>query len=130
SAACGGTTTVLPFACQFKGQSLRDAVDDYHRRADGKAAIDYAFHLIVSDPTPDVLERELPELIREGYTSFKIYMTYDDLKLADREIIDVLAVARDEGAMVMVHAENIDCIAWLTERLLKAGKTAPRYHAE
>ena len=130
SAACGGTTTVLPFACQFKGQSLRDAVNDYHRRADGKATIDYAFHLIVSDPTPDVLDRELPELIREGYTSFKIYMTYDDMKLDDRQIIDVLAVARDHGAMVMVHAENIDCIAWLTERLLKAGKTAPRYHAQ
>lgn len=130
SAACGGTTTVFPFACQFKGQSLRDAVEDYHRRAEGKASIDYAFHLIVSDPTPDVLYRELPELIREGYTSFKIYMTYDDLKLADREIIDVLAVARDHGAMVMVHAENTDCIAWLTERLLKAGRTAPRYHAQ
>jgi dihydropyrimidinase len=130
SAACGGTTTVIPFACQMKGQSLRAAVEDYHRRAEGRASVDYAFHLIVSDPTPDVLENELPALIREGYSSFKVYMTYDDLKLADRQIIDVLAVARDEGAMVMVHAENTDCIAWLTERLLKAGKTAPRYHAE
>jgi dihydropyrimidinase len=130
SAACGGTTTVLPFACQFKGQSLRDAVEDYHRRADGRASIDYTFHLIVSDPTPDVLNRELPELIREGYTSFKIYMTYDDLKLNDREIINVLAVAREHGAMVMVHAENTDCIAWLTERLLAAGHTAPRFHAQ
>ena len=129
SAACGGTTTVIPFACQMKGQGLRAAVEDYHRRAEGKASIDYAFHMIVSDPTPDVLARELPALIREGYTSFKIYMTYDDLKLADRQILDVLAVARDEGALVMVHAENTDCIAWLTERLLKAGKTAPRYHA-
>ena len=130
SAACGGTTTVIPFACQFKGQSLRAAVDDYHRRADGKASVDYAFHLIISDPTPEVLERELPALIREGYTSFKIYMTYDDLKLADRQIIDVLAVARDEGAMVMVHAENSDCIAWLTERLIRTGQTAPRHHAD
>ncbi|MBR0566837.1 dihydropyrimidinase [Azoarcus sp. L1K30] len=129
SAACGGTTTVIPFACQIKGQSLRAAVDDYHRRAHGKASVDYAFHLIVSDPTPEVLENELPALIREGYSSFKIYMTYDDLKLADRQIIDVLAVARDEGAMVMIHAENTDCIAWLTERLIRAGKTAPRYHA-
>ncbi len=129
SAACGGTTTVIPFACQQRGQSLRAAVDDYHRRADGKASIDYAFHLIVSDPTPDVLEHELPALIGEGYSSFKIYMTYDDLKLNDRQIIDVLAVARAEGAMVMVHAENADCIGWLTERLLKAGHTAPRYHA-
>lgn len=130
SAACGGTTTILPFACQMKGQSLRAAVEDYHQRADGKSCIDYAFHLIVTDPTEDVLSRELPELIKEGYTSFKIYMTYDDLKLADREIIDVLAVARDNGAMVMVHAENDDCISWLTERLLALGKTAPRFHAE
>src|SRR5207302_10781972 len=55
AAACGGTTTVIPFACQFRGQTLRAAVDDYHRRADGKALIDYAFHLIVSDPTPQAL---------------------------------------------------------------------------
>ncbi|RUR43634.1 dihydropyrimidinase [Vreelandella populi] len=130
SAACGGTTTIFPFACQQKGQSLRAAVDDYHQRAEGKACIDYAFHLIVTDATPEVLANELPALIREGYTSFKIYMTYDDLKLSDREIIDVLAVAREYGAMVMVHAENADCIAWLTERLLAHGHTAPRYHAE
>ena len=70
SAACGGTTTVIPFACQFKGQSLRDAVTDYHRRADGKAVIDYAFHLIVSDPTDQLLGQDLPALIRDGYTSF------------------------------------------------------------
>lgn len=130
SAACGGTTTVLPFACQFKGQSLRAAVEDYHARADGKAVIDYAFHLIVSDPTPDVLHRELPALIAEGYTSFKIYMTYDELKLNDRQILETLAVARREGAMVMIHAENTDCIAWLTEQLLAAGHTEPRFHAQ
>jgi dihydropyrimidinase len=129
SAACGGTTTVIPFACQQKGQSLRAAVEDYHRRAEGKALIDYAFHLIVTDPTEDVLHRELPELIAEGYTSFKIYMTYDALKLDDRQILETLSVARAEGAMVMLHAENSDCIAWLTERLLAAGLSAPRYHA-
>ena len=130
AAACGGTTTVIPFAAQVKGGSLRAAVEDYHRRADGKALIDYAFHLIVTDPTEAVLREDLPSLIREGYTSFKIYMTYDDLKLNDREILDVLAVARVEGAMVMVHAENADCIEWLTRRLEAAGRTAPRYHAE
>lgn len=129
SAACGGTTTVIPFAAQARGQSLRDAVDDYHRRASGKALIDYAFHLIVTDPTESVLSQELPLLIEEGYSSFKIYMTYDDLKLNDRQILDVLAVARRAGAMPMVHAENADCIGWLTERLEAAGHTAPRYHA-
>ena len=129
AAACGGTTTVIPFAAQEKGASLRAAVDDYHRRADGRAHVDYAFHLIVSDPTPEVLTRELPALIAEGYTSFKIYMTYDDLKLDDGQILDVLAVARAHGAMAMIHAENADCIEWLTRRLEAAGRTAPRFHA-
>ncbi|HET7731475.1 MAG TPA: dihydropyrimidinase [Usitatibacter sp.] len=130
SAACGGTTTVVPFAAQARGGSLVEAVADYHARAEGKASIDYAFHLIVSDPTPRVLAEELPRLIGEGYTSFKVYMTYDDLKLSDREILEVLDLARREGAMVMVHAENSDCIAWLTERLVASGRTQPRHHAE
>ncbi|GAB4379203.1 MAG: dihydropyrimidinase [Elainellaceae cyanobacterium] len=129
SAAFGGTTTVIPFACQIKGGSLKDAVVDYHQRADGKAVVDYAFHLIVADPTPPVLDQELPYLIQSGYTSFKVYMTYDDLKLSDRQLLDVLALARQESAFVMVHAENTDCIAWMIERLQRWGHTAPRYHA-
>lgn len=129
SAACGGTTTVIPFAAQHKGQSLRAAVEDYRARAAGKAHVDYAFHLIVSDPTPEVLRDELPALIAEGFTSFKIYMTYDDMKLDDGQILDVLAVARAHGAMAMLHAENADCIEWLTRRLEAAGRTAPRFHA-
>ncbi len=130
AAACGGTTTVIPFACQFKGRSVHAAVEDYHRRAAGKPVIDYAFHLIVSDPTREVLERELPALIEQGYTHFKIYMTYDDLKLTDRQMLDLLALARRHGALPMIHAENDDCIAWLTDLLEQAGKTAPRHHAE
>ena len=129
SAACGGTTTIIPFAAQVKGESLNSAVEDYHQRAGNKAAIDYAFHLIVTDPTAEVLTEELPKLISAGYTSFKIYMTYDDLKLDDEQILDVLAVARASGAMTMVHAENADCISWITTRLLGDGKMAPRYHA-
>ncbi|PLC01445.1 dihydropyrimidinase [Variovorax sp. RO1] len=129
AAACGGTTTVIPFAAQQKGQSLRAAVQDYHQRAEGRAHVDHAFHLIVSDPTEEVLKHELPQLIAEGYTSFKIYMTYDDLKLDDGQILDVLSVAREQGAMAMIHAENADCIEWLTKRLEANGRTAPRFHA-
>jgi dihydropyrimidinase len=129
SAACGGTTTVIPFACQMKGGSLKDAVADYHRRAEGKPVIDYAFHLIVSDPTPEVLEDELPQLIQMGYTSFKIYMTYDDLKLNDHQVLDILALARQEQAFVMIHAENADCIGWMVRQLERLGHIAPRYHA-
>ncbi len=129
SAMCGGTTTIIPFAAQHRGQSLRQVVTDYHARAEGKAYVDYAFHLIVSDPTPQVLGQELPALIRDGYTSFKIYLTYEALKLDDRQVLEILACARAEGALVMVHAENHDIIGWLTERLLAAGRAAPRYHA-
>jgi dihydropyrimidinase len=129
SAACGGTTTVIPFACQVKGNTLRHAVQDYHARAEGEAVVDYAFHLIISDATEQVLGQELPSLIDEGYTSFKIYMTYDDLKLNDHQILDVLSIARRDGAMAMVHAENSECIAWLTEKLELAGDTAPHFHA-
>ena len=130
SAAFGGTTTVIPFACQQKGQSLRAAVTDYHARAMGKSVIDYAFHLIVTDPTEQVLGQELPALIREGYTSFKIYTTYEDLKLDDRQIIEVLALAKREGALTMIHAENSDVIAWLTDALERSGQTRPRHHAD
>lgn len=129
SAAAGGTTTILPFALQMKGGSLTEAVKDYHNRADDKSVVDYAFHLIVTDPTPQVIGQELPSLIARGYTSFKIYMTYDDLKLNDRQILEVLALSRREGAMVMVHAENADVIGWLTDRLEQAGLTEPIYHA-
>lgn len=129
SAACGGTTTVIPFAAQQKGGSLKEAVALYHQRANGKAHVDYSFHLIVSDPSKEVLEQELPSLIAAGYSSFKVYMTYDDMKLNDGEILDVLDVARRFGAMAMIHAENADCIEWLTKKLEAAGRTAPRFHA-
>jgi len=129
AAACGGTTTVIPFAVQQKGQSLQAAVQEYQQRVAGRAHVDYAFHMIVTDPTPQVLEKELPALIAQGFTSFKIYMTYDALKLNDGQILDVLAVAKAHGAMAMVHAENADCIAWLTRKLEAAGQTAPRFHA-
>ena len=129
SAAAGGTTTVIPFALQMRGHSLHEAIEDYHGRAQGKALVDYAFHLIVTDPTPQVAGQELPALIQDGYSSFKIYMTYDDLMLNDGQILDVLSVARRHQGIVMIHAENSDCIGWLTERLEEAGKTEPRYHA-
>src|ERR1700720_2290316 len=129
AAAFGGTTTVIPFAAQHRGQSLRRVVEEYHEAARPKAIIDYAFHLIISDPSEQVMGQELPALIRDGYTSFKVYMTYDLLRLDDRQMLDILALARREGAMVMVHAENHDMISWLASRLLAPGLSQPRYHA-
>lgn len=129
SAAFGGTTTIIPFAAQHRGQSLRQVVKDYHGCAGPKAVIDYAFHLIITDPTAQVMGQELPALIRDGYTSFKVYMTYESYQLDDYQMLDVLSLARREGAMVMVHAENHDMIRWLTDRLLDKGHSAPKFHA-
>ncbi|HEU4825130.1 MAG TPA: amidohydrolase family protein, partial [Dongiaceae bacterium] len=128
SAACGGTTTVIPFAMPIRGQSLRAVVDDYHVRARDKAVIDYAFHLVVSNPSPQILGQDLPALIRDGCTSFKVYLTYEGLALADGDVLNVLDVAKREGAMVMVHAENDAVVRWLTDRLLAQGKTEIRHH--
>ena len=129
SAAFGGNTTIVPFAAQHRGQSLRDVVQLYHSRAEPKSVIDYAFHLIISDANEQVIGQELPALIMDGYTSFKVYMTYEMLKIDDRQFLDVLATARQHGAMTMVHAENNDVIDWMSQRLLDAGHTAPKYHA-
>ena len=129
SAAFGGNTTFIPFAAQHRGQHLRDVVDETHAKAGPKSVIDYAFHLIISDPTEHVLGQELPALIAQGYTSFKVYMTYEMLKIDDRQMLDVLSIARTHGAMTMVHAENDDVISWITDRLLNRGFTEPKYHA-
>jgi dihydropyrimidinase len=129
SAAAGGNTMVLPFALQQRGTSLRTCVEEYRRKAENECYIDTAFHLIISDPTPEVLGQELPSLLKDGYTSFKVFMTYDDLVLNDRQLLDVFDVARREGALVMVHAEGYDAIRYMTERLEREGKTAPYYHA-
>ncbi len=127
SAAFGGTTTVIPFAAQHRGQAMREVVADYRERAT-KAVVDHAFHMIVSDPSAAVLE-ELPGLIREGYSSLKLFMTYPLLRLDDGQMLDLLTLARAEGAMVSVHAENDAMLAWTARRLLERGHTAPRYHA-
>jgi dihydropyrimidinase len=129
SAIAGGNTTVLPFALQPRGASLRQSVVDYHKEADGQSYCDYGFHLIISDPSPSVLGQELPALVDDGYTSFKVFMTYDDLVLNDRQLLEVFDCARGCGALVMVHCEGYDAIRFMTERLERAGKTAPYYHA-
>ena len=129
SAALGGNTTVLPFCLQEKGQSLRAAVTAYRAKAEGQCHVDVSFHLIIADPTEQVLGQELPALIEDGYTSFKVFMTYEGLALSDREMLEVMAVARETGAIVMVHAENYDAIRFLTDRLERLGHTEPHFHA-
>jgi dihydropyrimidinase len=128
AAAFGGTTTIIPFAAQHRGNSIVAVVDDYARRAAEKAVIDYGFHLIIADPTPKALDEELPQMVKRGITSFKVYMTYELLRLNDAQMLDVLAAADREKALVMVHAENHEIIQWLTRRLLERGHGAPKFH--
>src|ERR1044072_6871488 len=129
AAAFGGNTMVLPFAMQQKGESLREVVKQYHAKADGHCYVDVSFHLIIADATERVLGQALPALVNDGYTSFKVFMTYEGLALSDMEMLNVMSVARETGALVMVHAENYDAIRFLTDRLERAGNTAPHYHA-
>lgn len=129
SAVFGGNTTVMPFCMQQKGESLREALKAYHAKAHGRCYTDVSFHLVISDPTAHVLGQELPALVKDGYTSLKVFMTYQDLALSDMEMLQVFKTARDTGALVMVHAENYDAIRFLTEELERGGKIAPRYHA-
>jgi dihydropyrimidinase len=128
AAAFGGTTTIIPFAAQHRGNSIVAVVDDYAKRAAEKAVIDYGFHLIIADPTEHALNVELKEMVRRGITSFKVYMTYELLRLNDAQLLDVLAAAEREKALVMVHAENHEMIQWLTKRLLERGHGAPKFH--
>lgn len=129
SAAFGGTTTIIPFAAQHRGKRIPDVVADYAQRAREKAVIDYGFHLILADPDEQALTHDLPKAIREGITSLKVYMTYNTLKLDDCQLLDVMALAGSEGALVMIHAENHDMIRWIAQRLLDRGHSAPKFHA-
>jgi len=129
SAAFGGTTTILSFAAQHRDDSIPEVVASYGRLAAEKAVIDYGFHLILTNPDETALREHLPQVIRDGISSLKVYMTYDKLKLDDYQLLEVMAVAGREGALVMMHAENHDMIRWIAGRLLERGHKAPKFHA-
>ena len=129
SAAFGGTTTVISFAAQHVGMHLPQVVSDYHALARKGAVIDYAFHMIIADPTAETLAHHIPALLKEGHASIKIFMTYDRLKIDDEPLLDILVAAREAGAMLCAHAENHGIIAWMAKRLLARGYTHPKYHS-
>lgn len=129
SAAFGGTTTVISFAAQHKGMRLKQVVEDYARLGSRGAVIDYAFHLMVADPTPETLNEDLPALIAAGHRSIKVFMTYDRVQVSDEGLLDVMFAARQHGALVCVHAENHGMLKWMGERLVARGYTDPKYHA-
>jgi dihydropyrimidinase len=129
SAAYGGTTSVIAFAAQHVGMELPKVVADYAALAARGSIIDYAFHMIISDPTPATITEHLPTLIKQGHASIKVFMTYDRLKVDDEGVLDVLMTARENQAMVCFHAENHGMISWMVKRLAARGYTAPKYHA-
>ena len=129
SAAFGGNTTVISFAAQHRGLDLRKVVDDYSALAARGALIDYAFHLIVANPDAKTIETDLPALIGEGHASIKLFMTYDLIKVDDEPLLDVLLTARQNRALLCVHAENHGMISWMGKRLVAKGYTAPKFHA-
>ena len=128
SAAYGGNSCFVPFAAQHRGMGVLETLDLYDSRAGTASVIDYGYHLIVADPSETALA-ELPEAFKRGVTSFKVFMTYDLMRIDDRQFLDILTVAKEHGALTIVHAENSGMIGWMSDRLGKAGHTAPRYHA-
>jgi dihydropyrimidinase len=130
SAIAGGTTTVLAFVTQKRhNTSVLEPVQQYHTKADGQVYCDYGFHLILTNPTEEILRDELPKLVDEGITSVKLYMTYEPYKLGDRQLLDVMLACRALGMTTMIHAENSDMIAMVIERLERRGNTDPFFHA-
>src|SRR5947209_13362090 len=129
AAAFGGTTTLIDFAIQYKGQSLRQAFDTWMKKAHDKAVTDYAFHCIITDLGAAQLE-EMGQLIRDGVTSFKLFMAYPGVfMLDDATIFKAMRQAAEHNGLICMHAENGGAIDVLVQRALAEGKRAPKYHA-
>jgi dihydropyrimidinase len=129
AAAFGGTTTIIDFAVQYHGQGLNQALDVWFAKAEGKATIDYGFHLIVTD-LPDQRIPELKGLIDQGVSSFKLFMAYPGVFLVDDgTIFKAMTAAGEKGGLICMHAENGVVIDVLVKRALAEGKTGPKYHA-
>ena len=129
AAAFGGTTTIIDFAVQTKGESMTSGVDAWHKKAEGKTAIDYGFHLITTE-FEDGDEKEMYKLMDEGITSFKLFMAYPGVFLADdATIFRAMSAAGNRGGLICMHAENGVVINEIIKRFIKDGRTAPKYHA-
>jgi dihydropyrimidinase len=129
AAAFGGTTTLIDFAIQYKGQTLRTAFDTWMAKAAPKAVSDYAFHCILTDLPPAQLD-EMTAMVREGVSSFKLFMAYPGVfMLDDATIFRAMRAAAGNGGMICMHAENGGAIDVIVQQALAEGKTAPKYHA-
>lgn len=127
AAACGGTTTLVDFATQERGGTLTDALDAWHRKAEGKCACNYAFHMAVTDWNEQT-RAELPRMFERGVTSFKAYYAYDNLRLDDAQMYDLLSALRPFGGVLGVHCENGTLVNRLQRQQLERGVTGPEGH--
>src|SRR5690349_1397638 len=129
AAAFGGTTTLIDFAIQYKGQPLRAAFDAWMQKASSKATTDYGFHCIITD-LPDARIDEMSSMVREGVPTFKLFMAYPGVfMLDDASIFKAMRKASSLGGMICMHAENGGAIDVIVQQALAEGKTAPKYHA-
>ena len=129
AAAHGGTTTIIDFAVQYKGESLLQGVDNWHKKAEGKCAIDYGFHLITTELEDGQIE-EMYTVMDEGVTSFKMFMAYPGVFLVDdATIFRAMSAAGQRGGLICMHAENGIVINEIIKHALAKGHTAPKYHA-
>src|SRR5947209_6893802 len=129
AAAFGGTTTIVDFAIQYRGQTLHHAMETWANKAAGKAVIDYGFHMIITELN-DQVECEMDALVRQGITSFKLFMAYPGVfMLDDGSIFKALLRTGKNGGSICMHAENGGVIDVLVQRALAEGNTAPKYHA-
>ena len=129
AAAFGGTTTIIDFAVQNKGESMLAGADRWHKKAEGKAVVDYGFHLITTD-FEDKNKAEMFQLIDEGITSFKLFMAYPGVFLSDdATIFRAMSAAGERGGLVCMHAENGIVINEIIKRFKEQGRLAPKYHA-
>jgi dihydropyrimidinase len=128
AAAFGGTTSLIDFAIQTKGQKMRDALDIWWKKAENRATIDYGLHMIITD-LPDAHLEDMNDMVREGVTSFKLFMAYPGvLMVDDATIFKAMRQTASNGALVCMHAENGSAIDVIVKRALAQGKTAPIYH--
>lgn len=127
AAAIGGTTTIVDFAVQPEGKNLDETIKMWREKSDGKACIDYGLHLAITQMN-DKTREEIPQVIREGYPSFKVFMIYEGMMVDDLIFMEVLEIASENNGLICVHAENASVIDYFTEKLLKSGKTEPKYH--
>jgi dihydropyrimidinase len=128
AAAFGGTTTVMCFAAQHRGMNLATVAADYMALARKGAVVDYTFHLVITDANEVTLKEHVPQLVAQGHSTLKVFMTYDLLNVGDEGMLDILLAARRSQALVCVHAENHGMITWMGKRLLEKGYTAPKFH--